>query len=179
MKKIILILLSVLLLLSFFTPIVFAEHLAEQKENTATYKIVWEGTSLKLVSVSINLLNFPQIKLSGKSVSIKIFISGVRHKDPTLGIVENLTKSWEILFFIDGQFAFRLLPGERIRVYLDIGAYSIRGEAYVGTFFGRRLIGVFNFEEKDNLEVDGIMLSGKYANYGWRVSPAEINFEKP
>lgn len=174
MKKIISVFLLVLFLLSFFTPIVFAQ----QKENTIAYKIIWEDGSLKLASISINLFN-SEIKLSSKSTSIKIFISGTRRKDPTLGRVENMTEFWKILFYINGQFAFELLPGEKINVYLDIGNYSIMAEAYVGTIFGERLAGVFNYQEKFNLEINGRMLSGKYADYGWKVCLKESNFKKP
>ena len=172
MKKIISVFLLVAFLLSFFTPIV----LAQQKENTIAYKIVWENGSLKLASISINLFN-SEIKLTSKSTSIKIFISGTRHKDPTLGRVENMTELWKILFYINGQFAFELLPGEKINVYLDIGNYSIMAEAYVGTIFGERLVGVFNYQEKFNLEVDGKMLSGKYADYGWKMCLKESKFK--
>ena len=173
MKKIISVFLLVLFLLSFFTPIVSAQ----QKENTIAYKIIWEDGNLKLASISINLFD-SEIKLSSKSTSIKIFISETHHKDPTLGKVENMTEFWKILFYINGQFAFELLPEEKINVYLDIGNYSIMAEAYVGTIFGERLVGVFNYREKFNLEVDGKMLSGKYADYGWKVSLKESKFKK-
>jgi hypothetical protein len=174
MRKIISVLLLVSLLLCFFTPIVSAQ----QKENTITYKIVWENGSLKLASVSVNLFN-SEMKLSSKSTSIKIFISRTRHKDPTLGIVENLTEFWKLLFYINGEFAFELLPGKKVDVYLDVGSYSIMVEAYVQTFFGERLVGVFNSQDRINLEVDGRMLSGKYVDYGWRASLQETNFKKP
>ncbi len=174
MRKIITIFLLISFLVSFSAPITFAQ----KEENTIAYKVVWENGSLKLVSISINLLNCA-IRLSSKSTSIKIFISGTRHKDPTLGRVENMTEFWKILFYINGEFAFELLPGEKIGIYLDIGKYSVRAEAYTETIFGERLVGIFNYQEKLNLEVDGKMLSGKYANYGWKFLLRESNFRKP
>ncbi len=174
MKKVISVFLLVLFLISFFASIASAQ----QKENTIAYKVIFGSDGLKLVSISINLSNL-EIKLGSKSSSIKIFVSKTHYKDPTLGRVENMTELWKILFYINEEFAFELLPGEKRDVYLDIGDYSIMAEAYVQTVFGERLVGVFNRQNKLNLEIDGKMSSGEYANYGWNLLLKESKFKKP
>ena len=94
--------------------------------------------------------------------------------DPTLGYLENRTRNWYIYVFIDdAEEPILVRPGGwKQEAHMDIGIHKIQAKSYVRTYYGDRLVGVF---EKD-FPVDGRMGEGRY---GWRIVFNEWSFKPP
>ena len=94
--------------------------------------------------------------------------------DPTLGYFQNRARNWYIFIWIDDlEEPILVRPGGWKReIHMDIGVHKVRAKAYVHTYYGDRLVGIY---ERD-FKVDGRM---KEERYGWRIVFNEWSFKPP
>ncbi len=94
--------------------------------------------------------------------------------DPTLGYFQNKTRNWYVYMFVDDLEEPTLVRpgGWKREIHMDIGVHKVRAKAYVHTYYGDRLVGIY---ERD-FKVDGRM---KEERYGWRIIFHEWSFKPP